>query len=331
MKFSVIIPAYNAELYLKRCIDSVIHQDFDDFEVIVINDGSTDGTLDILLSLYGDNDKIVVVNKDNAGVSAARNNGLKIARGDYIVFLDSDDWIENGYFNYLNSLFKSCDCCGIVLGHIKDNGKLCEKISRFNNESTINGEEYRNMFISGVITNNPWDKVFKRSVYIDNEIFFPEEIKMGEDAVVSAKLGVFVKKVCISGRHFVHYMQNTNGVTKKQIKIEHICDLDNALTKIIQSYSGLVSDVLLSHMYVLKIYNLVSNIEYNEFKYSPYYSKYLYHVNRVSIRDFRNKRDLVKYYPLYILSKFDMLACYRFYDRFFIKMLKVFLVAKDKG
>lgn len=330
MKFSVIIPAFNAELYLRRCVDSVIDQSFDDLEIIVINDGSTDKTLEILLDFCRDNGKVIVINKENAGVSAARNSGLKIAKGDYIVFLDADDWVDKGYFSFVNHLIELHCFDGLVLGHKNDDGKRCVTKAAFDKELTLSGETYRNMYISGVITNNPWDKIFKRKIYIENDIFFPEDIKMGEDAVVSAQLGVYSKNIYVSDKAFVHYMQDTNGVTKRKIKIEHVRDLDNALTKIIQSYRGLVDDVVLSHMYVVKMYSLVRSMEYVDFKNSPYHSCYMAHVNNVPVRKFTNKRELVKYYPLYVLSKVNMLPLYSVYNNFFVRVLKTLLFFKKK-
>ena len=90
---SVLIPAYNAEKTINRCLDSILCQTFQDIELIIVNDGSTDNTLSILLN-YAEKDKrIIIYNQPNQGVSAARNTGLRNASGDYILYVDSDDWI----------------------------------------------------------------------------------------------------------------------------------------------------------------------------------------------------------------------------------------------
>lgn len=95
MKFSLIIPVYNVELYLRECLDSVLHQTFEDWEAICVNDGSTDNSAAILEEYGQKEGRIKVVNQPNAGTAAARNTGIRMAQGDYIVFLDSDDWLEN--------------------------------------------------------------------------------------------------------------------------------------------------------------------------------------------------------------------------------------------
>ena len=94
MTFSIIIPIYNSALYVKKCIDSIKSQSISDFEVILINDGSTDNSLDIINQEIKDDSRFYVYTKTNSGVSATRNLGLSKAKGDYIIFIDSDDWIE---------------------------------------------------------------------------------------------------------------------------------------------------------------------------------------------------------------------------------------------
>ena len=91
---SIIIPVYNASKYLYRCLDSILNQTFRDFELILINDGSTDNSLEILREYETKDSRIIVIDKPNEGVSAARNQGIEIAKGEYIMFCDSDDYVE---------------------------------------------------------------------------------------------------------------------------------------------------------------------------------------------------------------------------------------------
>ena len=100
-KISIIIPVYNTEKYLDACIDSLVNQTFKDCEFIFINDGSIDSSSEILNKLASKDTRVIVINQDNQGVSIARNNGLKIARGKYIGFVDADDWVENDMYQIL--------------------------------------------------------------------------------------------------------------------------------------------------------------------------------------------------------------------------------------
>lgn len=100
-KISVIIPVYNTERYLPRCLDSVLSNTYDNLEVICINDGSTDNSINILDNYKVSDERVVVINQKNSGVSAASNAGINVATGEYIAFIDSDDWVHPQYFEIL--------------------------------------------------------------------------------------------------------------------------------------------------------------------------------------------------------------------------------------
>ena len=102
MKISIIIPVYNCEEYIKKCIDSIIEQTYKDFEVIIINDGSTDNT-NYILNEYKNYSNIIIINQNNHGVSYSRNVGLEKAKGNYICFIDGDDYIDKDYLSTLAS------------------------------------------------------------------------------------------------------------------------------------------------------------------------------------------------------------------------------------
>ena len=103
-EISIVVPVFNVEKFLKKCIESIISQSFSNFEVLLVNDGSTDGSLDICLQYTKIDDRVKVINKKNGGLSDARNAGIKYATGKYICFIDSDDFIEK---EYLQKLYKN--------------------------------------------------------------------------------------------------------------------------------------------------------------------------------------------------------------------------------
>ncbi len=104
VKISVIVPAYNVEKYISGCLVSLVNQTFREFEIIVINDGSTDNTADIINSFKKQSKNIILINTSNQGLSAARNLGIYNAKGEYIAFIDSDDWIDK---NFLENLYSA--------------------------------------------------------------------------------------------------------------------------------------------------------------------------------------------------------------------------------
>ena len=109
MKFSIIVPAYNVAQYIEECVESVLNQDYDNFEVIVVDDGATDETPQIIDSLAQKSKKVKVIHQKNAGLSAARNTGLNHAKGKYITFIDSDDFVGEKYIEVLYKIIiESC-------------------------------------------------------------------------------------------------------------------------------------------------------------------------------------------------------------------------------
>ena len=130
-KVSVIIPVYNSEKYIEKCINSVLEQDYQEFELILINDGSKDGSLKIL-ERYKEKykEKIVLVNQENCGVSKTRNNAIQIANGEYIMFMDNDDFIDKDYIKtYIEEIEKE-DLDVVIGGYRRPNekGKVIKKL-----------------------------------------------------------------------------------------------------------------------------------------------------------------------------------------------------------
>ncbi len=180
---SIIVPVYNAEKTIARCLDSILAQKHIKMEIITVNDGSSDSSLSILNSYSEKNDNIIVINKTNGGVSNARNAGLQIAKGDYIAFIDSDDfYIKDTYLYDQISIMKSnIEIDMVIAGYtvlyettqksICTNGSIVE-IS----DLAYNFAQYQSMGLM----NSPWNKLFKKEFIFDA---FDERIKMGEDAI----------------------------------------------------------------------------------------------------------------------------------------------------
>lgn len=182
-EISVIVPVYNSGKYLKRCIESILAQSFKDFELILVDDGSTDSSSEICDEYQSKYNRIKVYHQKNQGVSSARNRGIKNANGNWITFIDSDDYVNE---RLLDTLFESQKkyCCEFVLtGQKKINGRDCQK------------REYPDLFLKredfGVIFDKnlmrfqkaPWAKLFKTDILKSNSILFDEKIHAGEDAL----------------------------------------------------------------------------------------------------------------------------------------------------
>ena len=180
LKFSLIVPVYNVEEYLQQCIESCEKQNLqkDDYEIVAVNDGSTDGSLDILKGLAERYGNIVVVSQANAGLSAARNAGLEIARGKYIWFIDSDDWIEE---NTLQGLYDACesenlDCLALYHQEVDENGEHpCPILAeRKVSDDVVDGGAFLNYYLTDCFYAPSF--VFKRASWLQYNFQFRKGI-----------------------------------------------------------------------------------------------------------------------------------------------------------
>ena len=178
---SIIIPVYNAGEFLRETVWSVLEQDYKAIELILVNDGSKDDSLSICNELKASDDRIIVIDQPNAGVSTARNNGLKAAKGEYVLFIDADDLLEKDMVStlYNKAVETSAEIvsCGAAL--IKDGLVIKEEFGT-NQLYTYTREEALKFFLIGNRVNiGVWTKLFKKSVIEDLE--FRKNIRINED------------------------------------------------------------------------------------------------------------------------------------------------------
>lgn len=217
-KISVIIPVYNTERYLARCLESIINQSLREIEIIIVNDGSPDNSQQIIEQFAQRDGRIIVINQPNGGLSKARNTGLSIAQGEYILHIDSDDWVEDNYLSDMYSIAKA-ENLDIVVSDIwidYDNGNIRYlKDLRFTHSAIINNRQYLQGFLCGKISPNAWNKLLKRSLYHANNITHPEGISLGEDLATIPKLAYYAKRIGKLNQAYVHYIQNPHSITKE--------------------------------------------------------------------------------------------------------------------
>ena len=232
MKISIIVPVYNSSLYLDKCVNSLLSQTLSDIEIILVNDGSTDGSLDKMKS-YKDA-RIKVFSKENGGQGSARNLGLSYAKGEYILFVDSDDYIDSNtcydLYEFANS--KKCDIvvCDYYIN--ENNIDRYNKILNDHDTSEISGIDY--LFSEAC----PWNKLYKRSFLIDNNFSFPEGI-MYEDFAVIPMLVKYNPKVYYLNKAFLHYVytdMSTMRSMKYKSKYEDIFKAGQMLYDALKDY-----------------------------------------------------------------------------------------------
>ena len=197
MKYSVIIPVYNSEKTIKRCIDSITLQNRSDVEIIVINDGSTDESESICKALQNEHENIIYIHQENGGVSSARNLGLSVATGEFVMFVDSDDYVDNQCFNIIDKHTES-DADFYQFGFSIVANELVKETREFS-ECVVNTSSERETFISGSVVkrsiNSPCSKIFKRKIICDKKLRFCEELSSGEDLTFVFTFLLFADKI----------------------------------------------------------------------------------------------------------------------------------------
>lgn len=211
---SIIIPIYNAEKYLKLCLESIKRQTFGDFEVLMINDGSTDDSEKVCKEYLQSDNRFLLINQHNQGACVARNTGLLHARGEYISFIDADDWIEADFYEVmyykLNMSKADIGVCDILIG---------DRLMNSWDESVIGNDEIFREYFSGKIMNRLFNKLYKKQV-VEN-IFFPEGRDLMEDGVFMVQVLAKAKRVIRLKEGLYHYREVSSSLMHKRHKSEN--------------------------------------------------------------------------------------------------------------
>lgn len=211
---SVIVPVYNVKDYVGKCLDSICSQTYKNIEIIVVDDGSTDGS-GVICDMYAAKDRrIKVMHCDNGGLSTARNRGIAVARGEYIAFVDSDDWLEKVMYQSLYEGIKQHDADVSVCSFYYDYPDRSRAKCNSNKAYLWTGREALHQLLSGKrLKPMVWDKLYKRSLF--DEIKFPDG-RIFEDAATTYKIFAKAKKVFFFERPYYHYICNRPGSIMSQ-------------------------------------------------------------------------------------------------------------------
>lgn len=219
-KISVIIPVYNVEKYLEKCINSVIEQTYTNLEIILVNDGSTDSSGEICDKYKQLDNRIVVFHKENGGLSDARNYGIERANGEYIAFLDSDDWVD---FKYIEILYENlrnynADISICNFRRVHDENELLNNnnnIILYNNIEALQ-QIYTNKSVQTIVA---WNKLYKSNILKKNR--FPKG-KIHEDEYLIPILLYSAKIVVYTDKELVYYRQTPNSIMNSKFRLENL-------------------------------------------------------------------------------------------------------------
>ena len=205
---SVIIPVYGVEKYIAQCLESVINQTYTNLEIIVINDGTKDRSAEIAKEYAKKDSRIKVYDFENGGASAARNRGIKLASGDYIAFLDSDDWIERQMYEKLISEAIKSNADIVKCGFKNNDNKVV-----FLNKIERNRKQNIDLFFDGILWVVLWNAIYKTDIV--KQVVFPENVRCFEDNYASALFLFLAKKVSTVDSYEYNYRDNVVGISKK--------------------------------------------------------------------------------------------------------------------
>jgi glycosyltransferase involved in cell wall biosynthesis len=237
-KISVIVPIYNVAPFLPVCIESILGQAYSDFELILVNDGSLDASHDICAGYQAKDQRVVVINKSNRGLLSARKAGLAVAKGEYIAFVDGDDWTDVDFLASMVRIATLQKVDLVIGGHIRSFEGRNEKIGPFHLPGIYEGAELDNVirtmlntrtFFQHGVSTYVWNKLFKSDLLRPVLNGVPNEITMGEDAAITYSFLSKCRKVGITHAANYFYRQRVNSMVKaiqsKELEREHLSNL----------------------------------------------------------------------------------------------------------
>lgn len=282
MRVSVIICAYNIEKYIGKCIDSILKQNFDDYEIIIVNDGSTDNTLGIIRRLEKENQIIKVIDQSNRGSIEARKSGLDIAEGKYILFVDGDDWIKNITLKILYEKAEKNNADIVLYNGYWEFDDHIKVLRSFNKNEDIKNEPLACLFMNHI---NPGIvfKFIKREYLISNNIEFPSEISFAEDLATSSNLFMYEPIIDTVDESLYYYYQRKSSISRvfsdKHLEVEKsISFIKKQLIAngLYNSYKLEFERMVYTHMFSERI---LGSIELNNLHYQLYKMYKKMHIN----------------------------------------------------
>lgn len=324
IKLSIIIPVYNGSKYIEKCLNSIYKQEIfrDCFEVIVINDGSTDDSEIIIQAFANRNDNLIIINKENGGVSSARNSGIEAAKGDFVLFVDVDDELVN------NSLSKVYD----YLSKHKDIDMLVTRQSRYNGHSErivnnapnlVEHVEYSGVdtYKKGYVRGNAGGAICRTAFLRESSLAFPLGIKNGEDSIFFGLVHVYAKKILYLDL-LLYRINEIQGSAARADYEKKGWNFAETLNKAIEIRNNIVCSPLQKGVMEYVVYRILSSltvcyVKSNKLSYKqlqkivdlslllPFDTRYIY------IR--KNKARLINFsYPLFYLLSFLSNKVFRF-------------------
>ena len=256
---SIIVPVYNASRTVERCVESILNQSYRDFELILVNDGSKDNSYELMKRMIENDSRVVIINQKNQGVSSARNRGLDEAKGDYILFIDSDDYVDD---DYIMTLQANCIDVDWVLSGIRDFAWNREDnlFIYENKDYNLKDENSYLTFVNYGLFNAPFPKLYKHSIIEKKQIRFNMAISLAEDRQFNLEYLKCVNRVRTLSYIGYNYKSDTPGSLAKRdpgnfLKIDYSHWLLEKENIELRNFTSILSKTYL----VNKLYHIVND------------------------------------------------------------------------
>ncbi|WP_338449835.1 glycosyltransferase [Niallia oryzisoli] len=321
IKVSVIIPVYNAEKYITECIESLINQTLEECEFIFVNDGSKDRSSYIINEFKEKDRRIILINQENQGVSMARNNGLNAARGEYVGFVDADDYIKQDMYERLyNSAIK--DDCDIVISNFEsemDGHKVITSypfpVNKRLHKNYIE-EEILPHFIMEDNLNTAWNKIYRKKIIKDNNVIFPCNVALGEDGIFNMDAFSYAATVKYIEYMGYHYREVKGSATRDILQKDYFKRaLEVYSSELPRVFADRIKKKKIEKLKAIKLVNSVLAYIYIYFtptKDLAFRRRYQY------VRDMISNKELQEALIIYYPEKYHLLGRY---EKLLIKMI----------
>lgn len=266
MFLSIIIPVYNGEKYIEECLDSIFTSDSRNFEVIAVDDGSKDRSLQYLQQYAEKEQRLQVIHKENGGVSSARNAGLKGAKGDWIMFVDIDDLLESNAIECIGRATTKNPHADFILYNYTEVSESNEDLWKFAVADKVSGslEKMQEQLLAGYLMNACWGKVYRRSVIAKRQLLFDSSMKVGEDLAFVIEYCKHVKEVACISEYLYRYRQLLSGAVvtnRSKLDDDNIRDFVKTIQcKMEYARQMDIEDTVWKKMYLDLVGNISANI-----------------------------------------------------------------------
>lgn len=292
-KISVVIPIFNVEKCLSKCLNSVVEQTYKNIEIICVDDGSTDASGRICDEFAERDSRIIVIHKNNGGVSSARNAGLRVATGDFVSFIDSDDWLELDMYETLVNQLRDHNVDLVACGYYKEFGAdSCAMKNEYTiSASPMNTSDFlRCVFLRDkyrAVAAYLWVKLLKLEIIRENNLWFREDIEISEDSLFFSQYAVLSQQSLYVDKSLYHYVQREDSaihnMTKRLQRMDSLTvyqeiidlfeakDLDKDIVDYVKRYYVRQGGILLQYSYENELYEYENVLRQNVFKYFDVY------------------------------------------------------------